>query len=191
MSDVTALLSQIESGDPRAADQLLPLVYEELRKLTTAKMANEKPGHTLQATALVHEAYARLVGHGETEPKWDNRGHFFSAAAEAMRRILVEQARSKKRDRNSGDRVRVELDEVATLANSIDTAEADRILAIHEALTMFEWEWPRRAQLVKLRFFAGMTLEEAANAQGVSVPTAKKDWAMAKVWLYRKLMEPY
>ena len=190
MSDVTALLAQIESGDPQAADQLLPLVYEELRKLATAKMANEKPGHTLQATALVHEAYARLVGHGETEQKWDNRGHFFSAAAEAMRRILVEQARSKKRDRNSGARVRVELDEVATLANSIDTAEADRILAIHEALTMFEWEWPRRAQLVKLRFFAGMTLEEAANAQGVSVPTAKKDWAMAKVWLYRKLMEP-
>ena len=105
MSDVTALLAQIESGDPQAADQLLPLVYEELRKLATAKMANEKPGHTLQATALVHEAYARLVGHGETEPKWDNRGHFFSVAAEAMRRILVEQARSKKRDRNSGGQI--------------------------------------------------------------------------------------
>ena len=189
MSEVTAILAQMSSGDPRVADQLLPLIYEELRKLATVKMANEKPGQTLQATALVHEAYARLIGHSDEEPKWDSRGHFFSAAAEAMRRILVEQARSKQRVRHGGGRARVELDEVATIANSIDSAEADRILAMHEALSMYEIESPRRAQLVNLRFFAGMTLEEVANAQGVSLATAKKDWAMAKVWLYRKLNE--
>ncbi len=189
MSDVTAILAQIAAGDPRAADELLPLVYDELRRLATAKMAHEEPGQTFQATALVHEAYIRLVGHQQDESKWHSRGHFFSAAAEAMRRILVEQARSKKRVRHGGNRARVELDEAATLSNSLDVAEADRILALHEALTTFELESPRRAQLVKLRFFAGMTFAQAANVQGVSVQTAKKDWAMAKVWLYRKLME--
>ncbi len=187
MSDVTRILSQIESGDPLAAEQLLPLVYDELRKLAAAKLAQEKPWQTLQATALVHEAYVRLLG-GQREQSWDNRGHFFAAAAEAMRRILVEQARRKKSQRQGGDRVRRELNEDA-MAIPVDGAEADRILAIHEALTGLEAESPRKAQLVKLRFFAGMTLEEAAAALGVAVPTAKRDWAAARVWLYRRMSE--
>ena len=187
MSDVTQILSQIESGDPLAADQLLPLVYNELRKLATAKLALEKPGQTLQATALVHEAYLRLVG-GQHEQGWDNRRHFFAAAAESMRRILVEQAQRKKSQRRGGGRVRLELDDAA-MTIPVDGAEADRILAIHEALTVLEVESPRKAQLVKLRFFAGMTLEEAAAALAVAVPTAKRDWAAARVWLYRRLSE--
>ena len=189
MSDVTAILAQIHAGDPQAADQLLPLVYEELRKLASVKMLQESPGQTLQATALVHQAYVRLVGGSDEDPKWDNRGHFFAAAAEAMRRILVEQARRKQRARHSGDRVQMDLDKVATLGHSLDPAEVDRILAVHEALSHLELESPRKAQLVKLRFFAEMTMDESATALGISLPTAKKDWAMAKVWLYRKLKE--
>lgn len=187
MSDVTHILSQIESGDPSAAEQLLPLVYDELRKLAAARMASEAPGQTLQATALVHEAYVRLLG-GQPEQGWENRGHFFAAAAEAMRRILVEQAQRKKSQRRGGDRVRLELDDAA-MTIPVDGAEADRILAIHEALNVLEVESPRKAQLVKLRFFAGMTLEEAAAALSVAVPTAKRDWAAARVWLYRRLSE--
>ncbi len=189
MSDVTSILAQINAGDPHAADQLLPLVYEELRKVASAKMMQEKPGQTLQATALVHEAYVRLVGASDGNPNWDNRGHFFAAAAEAMRRILVEQARHKQRTRHGGGRARMDLDKVATLGHSLDSAEVDRILAVHEALPQLELESPRKAQLVKLRFFAGMTMEESATALGVSLSTANKDWAMAKVWLYRKLKE--
>ena len=157
MSDVTHILSQIESGDPLAAEQLLPLVYDELRKLAKARMSQEAPGQTLQATALVHEAYLRLVG-GEHDHGWENRGHFFAAAAESMRRILVEQARRKKTDKHSGGGVRLELNDAA-MALPVDSLESDRILAIHEALTDLEVESPRKAQLVKLRFFAGMTLE--------------------------------
>ena len=188
MSDVTAILARISSGEPHAADQLLPLVYEELRRLAATKMKNEKPGHTLQATALVHEAYARLIGDGDADKEWNNRGHFFSAAAEAMRRILVEKARAKKSERRGGGQVRMKYDEAVTYADSIDTEEADRILAVHEALTKLELVSPQRAQLVKLRFFSGMTLEEAASLQGISNSSAHRDWAMAKVWLYRQLV---
>ena len=187
MSDVTHILSQIESGDPSAAEQLLPLVYDELRKLAAARMAQESPGQTLQATALVHEAYVRLVG-GQHDQGWDNRGHFFAAAAESMRRILVEQAIRKKSLRQGGDRARLELNDEA-IGLPVDDAEVNRILAVHEALTELEAESPRKAQLVKLRFFTGMTLEEAADALAVSVPTAKRDWATARVWLFRKLAE--
>ena len=180
---------------PHAADQLLPLVYEELRKLAAAKMKNEKPDHTLQATALVHEAYARLIGdgdgdgNGDADIEWDNRGHFFSAAVEAMRRILVEKARAKKSERRGGGHVRMKHDEAVTYANSIDAAEAERILAVHEALGQLELVSPQRAQLVKLRFFSGMTLEEVASLQGISNRSANRDWAMAKVWLYRHLIK--
>ncbi len=188
MSDVTAILARISSGEPHAADQLLPLVYEELRRLAAAKMKNEKPDHTLQATALVHEAYARLIGDGDADKEWNNRSHFFSAAAEAMRRILVEKARAKKSERRGGGQVRMKYDEAVTYANSIDADEADRILSVHEALTKLELVSPQRAQLVKLRFFSGMTLEEVASLQGISIRSAHRDWAMAKVWLYRQLV---
>ena len=190
MADVTRILSQIEQGDPVAAERLLPLVYDELRKLASAKLAQENPGQTLQATALVHEAYLRLLGPPTPDsqlptPSFHSRGHFFAAAAEAMRRILVDQARRKRTDRKGGDRVRLDLDEAAPL--SLDNQEPDRVLAIHEALSALEAESPRKAQLVKLRFFVGMTLEEAAAALGIAVPTAKRDWAAARVWLYRRL----
>jgi RNA polymerase sigma factor (sigma-70 family) len=211
MSDVTRILSQIEQGDPVAAERLLPLVYDELRKLAAAKLAQENPGQTLQATALVHEAYVRLVdprgtrnhepgasqddsGHKHLAPGprplaplFDSRGHFFAAAAEAMRRILVDQARRKRSERKGGDRVRLDIDEAAPIP--LASQEPDRVLAIHEALSVLETESPRKAQLVKLRFFVGMTLEEAAAALGVAVPTAKRDWAAARVWLYRRLSE--
>ena len=188
MSDVTAILARISSGEPHAADQLLPLVYEELRRLAASKMKGERPDHTLQATALVHEAYARLIGDGCADKEWENRGHFFSAAAEAMRRILVEKARAKSRERRGGGHARINYDEAVTYANSIDTDEADRILAVHEALTQLELESPQRAQLVKLRFFSGMTLDEVASLQGISNSSVKRDWAIAKVWLYRQLV---
>lgn len=187
MADVTKLISQIEAGDSTASGQLLPLVYDELRKLATVRLSSEKPGQTLQATALVHEAYLRLVG-GTHEQEWHNRAHFFAAAAEAMRRILVEQAIRKKSLRQGGGRARLELKDDA-IALPVDDAEVDRVLAVHEALTELEAESPRKAQLVKLRFFTGMTLEEAADALAVSVPTAKRDWATARVWLFRKLAE--
>ena len=189
MSDVTEILARISSGEPHAADQLLPLVYEELRRLAATKMKNEKPGHTLQATALVHEAYARLIGNGDADKEWNNRGHFFSAAAEAMRRILVEKARAKKTERRGGGQVRMKYDEAVTYADSIDADEADRILAVHEALTKLELVSPQRAQLVKLRFFSGMTLEEVASLQGISNRSAHRDWALAKLWLYRQLIQ--
>lgn len=185
MSDVTQILSQIESGDAAAAEQLLPLVYGELRKLAMARLSQEQPGLTLQATALVHEAYVRLVD-SEQARTWHSRGHFFAAAAEAMRRILVDQARRKQRLRHGGDRIRLEFDPNA-ISLDADAAESDRILAVHEALAALEAESPREAELVKLRFFAGMTVEEAAPLLGVSVTTANRDWAAARVWLYRWL----
>jgi RNA polymerase sigma factor (sigma-70 family) len=203
MSDVTRILSQIDQGDPRAAEELLPLVYEELRKLAAAKLAHEKPGQTLQATALVHEAYLRLVG-GEVasnqEPvasdkvspaghrplatgHWDSRGHFFAAAAEAMRRILVDAARSKASDKRGGAWERVEVSELV----QSDGDESLDLIALDEALTRLEQEHPDKAQIVKLRFFAGLNLDETAAEAGISRATAERRWAFARAWLFGQL----
>jgi len=178
MNDVTRILSAIEQGDPQAADQLLPLVYEELRKLAAARLAQEKPGQTLQATALVHEAYLRLVG-AENQQRWDGRGHFFAAAAEAMRRILVEQARRKQGPKAGGRLHRVALDGAVP---AIAGPNFD-ILALNEALDKLAAKDPRKAELVKLRFFAGLTSDQAAAALGVAPSTVDLDWAYAKSWL--------
>ena len=178
MSDVTQILSAIEAGDPKAAAELLPLVYDELRKLAAARLAQEKPGQTLQPTALVHEAYLRLVG-GSQPQDWGGRGHFFAAAAEAMRRILIDHARRKQTRKSGGGRDRLNLDDVEPALEEGD----DRLLVLDEALRQFEAEDPRKAELVKLRFFAGLTAEEAAAALGVSTSTAEKDWAYARSWL--------
>ena len=186
MSDVTRILSQIESGDPSAAEQLLPLVYDELRKLAAAKLAHEKPGQTLQATALVHDAYLRLVGDGEREQSWDNRGHFFAAAAEAMRRILIDQARQKLSDRRGGGWQRCELSD----ADRVTLPISDELLDLDDALTRLSTVDPQAAELVKLRVFAGLTVEEAAAIQGVSTRTAKRNWAYARAWLGRELDAP-
>ncbi len=184
MSDVTQILNAIEQGDTRAADKLLPLVYEELRILAAQKMSQEKPGLTLQATALVHEAYLRLVG---TEDKgWDNRGHFFAAAAEAMRRILIEDARRKKNQRRGGGYNRITLNE--SLVSKDKTISPDDLLALNEALEKFEGEDKTKAELVKLRFFAGLTGEQAANALGISQATAERYWAYARSWLRIEVM---
>jgi RNA polymerase sigma factor (TIGR02999 family) len=190
MDDVTQLLQAIDRGDPRAAGQLLPLVYGELRKLAARKMAREKAGQTLQATALVHEAYLRLVASpgresGEAE-HWDHRGHFFSAAAEAMRRILVENARRKRGPRQGGGRRRVEID----LDHLLAPASPVDLLAVDEALTRLAREAPVRAELVKLRFFAGMTMPDAARALGISLATAERYWTYARTWLYAELSDP-
>jgi RNA polymerase sigma factor (TIGR02999 family) len=179
MSEVTRILSAIEQGDPRAAERLLPLVYDELRKLAAEKMAHEKPGQTLQATALVHEAYLRLVGGAQTLD-WDGRGHFFAAAAEAMRRILIDRARHKQTRKAGGGRRRFDLDDVEPV---LGEGNGDRLLELDEALRQLEAENPRKAELVKLRFFAGLTAEQAAAALGVSTSTAEKDWAYARSWL--------
>ena len=178
MKDVTRILSAIEHGDAHAADQLLPLVYEELRKLAAQRLAQEKPGQTLQATALVHEAYLRLVD-SDTIRRWDSRGHFFAAAAEAMRRILVDKARHKSTAKAGGGRRRVELADVEPVS------EEPRVdpLALDEALQRLEARDQRKAELVKLRFFAGLTNEQAATALGISTSTADNDWAYAKTWL--------
>jgi RNA polymerase sigma factor (TIGR02999 family) len=176
MSDVTRILSQIESGDPSAAGQLLPLVYDELRKLAAAKLAHEKPGQTLQATALVHEAYVRLVGGSQ---QWDSRGHFFSAAAEAMRRILVDNARRKLADKRGAGAGRVELAEADVATDD----RADEVLAVHEALDRLAEEDDPAASVVKLRYFAGLTMEEAASAMGISRRQAQYLWSFARSWL--------
>jgi RNA polymerase sigma factor (TIGR02999 family) len=186
MSDVTRILSQIESGDPQAAEQLLPLVYDELRKLAAARLAHEKPGQTLQATALVHEAYLRLVGNCDPGQHWNSRGHFFAAAAEAMRRILVENARRSKAEKYGGAWQRQELLD-AELA--VDSTGED-LFEVDEALTRFAAEHPRAARLVHLRFFLGQTLEEAATLLGVDARTAYRDWAYARAWLRRELDRP-
>ena len=177
MTDLTLILSQIESGDSVAAEQLLPLVYGELRKLASIRLAQEKPGQTLQATALVHEAYLRLVG--PRQKGFDGRGHFFAAAAEAMRRILVEKSRHKGRIKRGGEWKRVDLDQVVL---SADVSRGE-ILAVDEALTRLEAEDPLAAQLVKLRFFAGFSLTEAAAALGISRTSAYEQWAYARAWL--------
>jgi RNA polymerase sigma factor (TIGR02999 family) len=179
MSEVTQILSAIEQGDKHAAEQLLPLVYEELRKLAAQRLAQEKAGQTLQATALVHEAYLRLVDADQAD-KWNSRGHFFAAAAEAMRRILVDRARHKQAHKAGGGRRRLDLDDIEP---ALAEANDDRLLVLDEALRQLELEDPRKAQLVKLRFFAGLTAEQAAAALGVSTSTAEKDWTYARSWL--------
>jgi len=182
MSDVTQILSQIEQGDPSAAEQLLPLVYEELRKLAAARLTNEKPGQTLQATALVHDAYIRLVD-VEKAQHWNSRGHFFGAAAEAMRRILVESAIRKRRPKHGGDLQRIELEDVFSLAEN----RVDELLFVSEALERLAAESTAKAELVKLRYFAGLTVEEAALALGISRATADRYWSYAKAFLYSEL----
>ena len=178
MSDVTRILTQIDDGDPLASDRLLPLVYDELRRLAAQKLTREKPGQTLQATALVHEVYIRLVD-AERSAHWNSRGHFFGAAAEAMRRILIEQARRKGSLKAGGGRQRVDLSDVEP---EITGPQVD-LLALDEALKKLEQKEPRKAELVKLRFFAGLTNQQAAEALGISASTADNDWAYAKSWL--------
>ena len=185
MTDVTQILSQIEEGDPQAADQLLTLIYDELRKLATAKMAQEKPGQTLQATVLVHEAYIRLVDVDKAQ-HWDSRGHFFAAAAEAMRRILVDNARRKSSIKRGGNLKRVDLDKVVPLNNS----SANELLALDEALDKLASEDPVKADLVKLRCFAGLTHQDSAQALGISRATADRYWVYAKTHLYCEIFEP-
>jgi RNA polymerase sigma factor (TIGR02999 family) len=182
MSDVTRILSAIEQGDPQAGEQLLPLVYEELRRLAAQKMAQEKPGQTLEATALVHEAYLRLVD-GEQVRRWDSRGHFFTAAAEAMRRILVDQARRKRRLKHGGDRQRVDIERVELSYAS----PPDELLAIDEALNRLMAEDPDAAQLVKLLYFVGFSVEEAAESLEISRSTAYEHWSYARAWLHNAL----
>jgi RNA polymerase sigma factor (TIGR02999 family) len=179
MNDVTRILSAVEQGDPDAAAQLLPLVYEELRRLAAEKLAREKPGQTLQATALVHEAYLRLVD-VEQARHWNSRGHFFAAAAEAMRRILVDNARRKQSPKHGGGHRRVDLEEAVSLA----AEPGPDILDLDEALTRLAQEDPVKAEVVKLRFFAGLTVEQTADALAISRDTACRHWAYAKVWLY-------
>lgn len=182
MPEITQVLSAIERGDSHAAQQLLPLVYDELRKLAAQRLAQEKTGQTLQATALVHDAYLRLVGQ-ENEQNWNSRGHFFAAAAEAMRRILVESARRKRRIKHGGDQRRVELDEVAC---TTDVPGAD-VLELDDALNRLEASDAAAAALVKLRYFAGLTMPEVATALGIPLRTAERNWTFARTWLKREL----
>jgi RNA polymerase sigma factor (TIGR02999 family) len=184
MEDASRVLQKMQDGDEAAADELLPLVYDELRKLAAARLAQEKPGQTLEATALVHEAYLRLVG-GTPEKPWDHRGHFFAAAAEAMRRILVERARRKQRIRHGGAMQRIELDQACPLAD----APHEDLLALDEALTRLTDLNPIRAEVVKLRFFAGLTMPEVAQTLGISLPTAERYWAFARTWLFAELRQ--
>jgi RNA polymerase sigma factor (TIGR02999 family) len=181
MADVTQILHAIEQGDPAAAEQLLPLVYDELRRLAAQRLAREKPGQTLQATALVHEAYLRLV-EGRSQ-HWNGRGHFFAAAAEAMRRILVEGARHKRSQKAGGGRQRLDLDDLASWSEADGLGPDVELLALDEALEKLERRDRRKADLVKLRFFAGLTIEEAARVLGISTSTADNDWAYARCWL--------
>lgn len=183
MNDVTRILSAIERGDAKASDELLPLVYGELRKLAAAKMANESPAHTLQPTALVHEAWLRLAG-GQGQ-KWDSRAHFFGAAAEAMRRILIDSARRKKALRHGAGQQRLDIDEVDIAAAGND----DELLAVNESLDKLAALDKQKAELVKLRYFVGMTIEEAAEVLGISEPTAKRWWAYARAWLYAEIQQ--
>jgi RNA polymerase sigma factor (TIGR02999 family) len=185
MTEVTRILSQIEPGDPSTAEQLLPLVYDELRKLAAARMANEDPHQTLQATALVHEAYLRLVDSSQVQ-QWNSRGHFFAAAAEAMRRILIEQARRKRSEKRGGKLQRISLEEAIDLARA-DEQPLDDVMALDDALRRLEAEDPVKAKLVKLRYFAGVPLEDAARMLELSPATAKRYWIYARAWLFDKL----
>jgi RNA polymerase sigma factor (TIGR02999 family) len=185
MSEVTRILSAIEQGDPHAAGQLLPIVYKELRQLAAHKMAQEAPRQTLQATALVHEAYLRLVGGGEDQ-RWDGRGHFFAAAAEAMRRILVERARGKATVKRGGGRRQLNLDQLALAA---DDRPHEDLLALDEALAELERHDAQAAGLVKLRYFAGLSHQQAAEALGVSRRAADRLWALACAWLYQQIRD--
>jgi RNA polymerase sigma factor (TIGR02999 family) len=182
MSDVTHILQAIEQGDQSAAEQLLPLVYDELRKLAAQRLAQERPGQTLQATALVHEAYLRLV-QGQTTPRWEGRAHFFAAAAEAMRRILIDNARGKARQKRGGDRQRVDLNH----ADVASLAAPEELLLIDEAIAKLAADDPPAAQLVRLRYFAGLSVEEAAEMSGLSRSSAYEHWTYARAWLHHEL----
>jgi RNA polymerase sigma factor (TIGR02999 family) len=181
MSDVTPILQSIDAGDPTAAEQLLPLVYEELRRLAAHKMSNETPGQTLQPTALVHEAWLRLTGNENV--RWDGRAHFFGAAAEAMRRILIDNARRKEAVRHCGGQERLDIQDIELPILPKD----DQLLALNEALDKLAVRHRRKAELVKLRYFAGLTLPEAATVLHISEPTAKRDWLFARAWLYTQI----
>lgn len=182
MSEITQILNAVAQGDRQAAEQLLPLVYEELRRLAAQKMAHEKPGQTLQPTALVHEAYLRLVGTGQESP-WHSRGHFFAAAAEAMRRILIENARRKRSRKHGGGLKRLDAEEV-----TLEMPQpAEDLLALDEALNKLAAKDPRKVELVKLRYFAGLTIEETADVLGISTATAKRWWTYTRAWLYREI----
>jgi RNA polymerase sigma factor (TIGR02999 family) len=181
MSDVSQILQSMESGDPRAAEELLPLVYGELRKLAASKMANEPPNQTLQPTALVHEAWLRLIGHENV--KWNGRAHFFGAAAEAMRRILIDNVRRKQAARHGGGKQRLDVDDVEIAA----PAKEDELLAINEALDDLATVDKSKAELVKLHYFVGLKMEECAGVLGISVPTARRWWTYARAWLYQKI----
>ena len=184
MSEFSRVLAAIERGDPQAASQLLPLVYDERRRLAAQRLAHEQPGQTLQATALVHEAYLRLLGQADAGAlPWSSRGHFFAAAAEAMRRILIERARRKQRFKHGGGRRRLDLDQL-----NLGTEEgSDDLLGLDEALQRLTAEEPAVAQVVKLRYFAGLTIAGTAEALGISVRTANRHWAFARAWLYQQL----
>lgn len=184
MSEVTRILSAIEQGDQHAAEQLLPLVYDELRKLAAQKLAQEKPGQTLQATALVHDAYLRLVD-AEKVQTWESRGHFFAAAAEAMRRILINRARDKMRVKRGGERRRVNLDQIEIALETND----EQLIELDEALIQLAVEDPAAARLVNLRFFAGLTLKDAGASLGLAARTAERQWAYARAWLYARLRQ--
>lgn len=184
VSEVTRILEQIQSGDPQAAEELLPLVYEELRRLAAQKMANEQAGQTLQPTALVHEAWLKLAG--SNAQQWQNRRHFFGAAAEAMRRILIDRARRRQRVRHGQGLERVELEGMDVAANATD----EQLLAVDEALQRLAAESPERAQLVKLRYYVGLSLPEAAEAMDISESTAKRQWNYTRLWLFRELRRP-
>ena len=184
MSDVTRILSQIEQDDPRAAKDLLPVVYDELRQMAATKMAQERSDHTLQATALVHEAYVRLLASSQSV-SWENRRHFFAAAAEAMRRVLVDAARKRNRAKRGGDweRIGFDLDELPGLGPNQDIAD------LYQALDSFSQKEPEKAELVKLRFFAGLTIEQAAEILGISTSTADRHWSYARAWLFREIAQ--
>ena len=186
MLDVTQILSRIDAGDLSATDELLPLVYDELRRLATQRLAQEKPGQTLQATALVHEAYLRLLG-GANALYWNSRGHFFAAAAEAMRRILLDRARNKKRRKRGGERQRIGLDAVVVALNT----PSDELLELDEAIGLLASRYPDCAELIKLRFYAGLSHGEAAKALGIPRRTADRHWAFARAWLHQRLSQDH
>lgn len=187
-TSITRILQDIENGDPHAASELLPLVYEELRVLARHRLANERPGQTLQPTALVHEAYLRLIGKSNDEGQWSDRGHFFAAAAEAMRRILIDQARRKQSRKHGGGAIRVPADVDSPIATD-PVISPDELLELDAALREFEKVDPIRAQLVKLRYFAGLSLKDTADAMDISLATAKRYWVYARSWLFGKIRE--